>query len=162
VRSFALDALADVPDGCIGRYAGTEGTVWIYVCGRVRADGPITMLTYISLAGEVTYFSYGYDLQWHSGADGTVTTDSSYSWNDAGGSHTTTPVEWGPTYSIDVTLTSPDAMYHGPLTMAVLSDTTSRSVPWECWESSGDWGSERTCGDITDVHIILSGLIGSR
>jgi len=79
VRSFALDALADVPDGCVGRYAGTERTVWIYVCSVIRLTGPVTSLTYISLAGEVTYFSSGYDTHWHRTADGTVTTDSSYS-----------------------------------------------------------------------------------
>jgi len=53
-------------------------------------------------------------------------------------------------------------MYQGPLTMAVQQETISHSLPWECWESIGDWGSERTCSDYTDVHTILSGLIGSR
>ena len=162
VRSFGLDQIASEPDGCVNGYAGTERTVWIYVCGQMRIDGPLTVLMYVSLAGEVTYFSEGYDAQWHRSADGTVTTDSSYSWNYAGGSHTVAPAPWGSTYSVDLVLTSPDAIYHGPLTMAVQVYSTSNNIPWQCWESSGDWGWERTCADLTDSHVIKSGFTGNR
>ena len=162
VRSFGLDQIAIEPDACVDRYAGTERTVWIYVCGHMFLDGPLTVVIYVSMAGEVTYFSEWYDVQWHRAEDGTVTTDSSYSWNYARGSRTIEPAQWGSTYSVDLTLTSPDAIYHGPLTMPVLVDSISNSIPWQCWESSGDWGWERTCADRTDSRVIKSGFTGNR
>lgn len=158
VRSFALDEITSEPDGCVSRYAGTAPTVWLYICQRVRLDGPVTMLTYTSMAGEVTYFSNGYDIQWHTTADGTQTTDSSYSWNDADSSHTVTPTRWGSTYSIDVALSSPDALYQGPLTMTLGTQAVSNSTPWECGEWGGDWGWERYCGDFTDSLVRIGGF----
>jgi len=161
VRSFALDQISSEPDGCLARYPGTEPTVWVYICQRVRLSGPLTTLSYVSTAGEVTYFSTGYDLQWHRTADGTVTTDASYSWNDAGGSHTVTPVRWGSTYSIDVVLASADAIYQGPLTMSLGTETISNSTPWACGEWYADWGWERYCGDTTDSRVIVGGYAES-
>ena len=46
--------------------------------------------------------------------------------------------------------------------MAVQSETMSGGFPWVCYESSGDWGSERTCGDDIDVRVILSGFTSNR
>lgn len=159
VRSLHLDEIAPTqPNGCVSRYAGTEPTVWLYTCQHLSADGPLTTLIYNSLVGEVTYFSIGYDLQWHRASDGTTTTDSSYSWNDAGSSHTGTPIRWGSSYSIDVALTSPDAIYHGPLTVSLRTETISHSTPWECGEWGGDWGWERFCGDTTDERIVIAGF----
>jgi hypothetical protein len=106
----------------------------------------------------VTYFSIGYDLQWHRAPDGSTTTDSSYSWNDAGSSHTGTPIRWGSTYSIDVALTSPDAIYQGPLTVSLRTETVSHSTPWACVEWSGEWGAERYCDATTDERIVIAGF----
>ena len=41
--------------------------------------------------------------------------------------------------------------------MALQRDTTSRSVPWQCTETSGDWGWKRFCFDITDERTIVGG-----
>jgi len=162
VRSFHLDEIASDPNGCVSKYPGTEPTVSLYICQRLTLNGPLTTVRYFSTAGEVTYFSIEYDLQWHRAADGTITTDSSYSWNDAGGSRTGTPVRWGSTYSIDVALTSPDAIYQGPLTASLITQTISNSTPWACGEWSADWGSERWCGDSTDERILIGGYTSNR
>jgi hypothetical protein len=162
VRSFHLDDIASEPNGCVSRYPGTEPTVSLYICQRLTLSGPLTTLRYFSTAGEVTYFSFEYDHEWHRAADGTVTTDSSYSWNDAGGSRTGTPVRWGSTYSIDVALTSPDAIYQGPLTASLITQTISNSTPWACGEWNADWGSERWCGDSTDERILIGGYTSNR
>ncbi len=163
VHSFYFDQIVSGPNGCGSRQAGTEPSVWLFICQSGGPDGPLTTLMYANLTGEVTYFSIGYDLQWHRSADGTVTTDSSYSWNDAGGSRSGTPAQWGSTYSIDVTLTSPDAIYQGPLTVSLrTAETTSNSTPWACWEYTADWGSERFCGDSTDERIVIAGFAEAR
>ncbi len=162
VRSVHLDEIVSGPNGCASRQAGTEPTVSVYICQSLRTDGPLTTLIYVSMAGEVTYFSNGYDLQWHRTEDGTVTTDSSYSWNYTDSSRTGTPIRWGSTYSIDVALTSPDAIYQGPLTVSLRTETTSNSSPWECWEWNADWGSERFCGDSTDERILIVGYMNNR
>ena len=158
VRSFHLEQIASEPSGCIARYPGTETTVWLYICQLNRLDGPFTTLTYTRTAGEVTYFSVGYDLQWHRTEDGTTTTDASYSWNDADVSRTGTPMRWGSTYSVEVTLASPDTIYQGPLTIPLNTHTESHSTPWECDERSGDWGWERFCADTIDVHTLIEGF----
>jgi hypothetical protein len=157
-RAFHLDEIASAPDGCVSRYAGTEPSLWLYICQKNRLDGPLTTLTYTNLVGEVTYFSAGYDLQWHRGADGTSTTDASYSWNDAGGSRSGTPVRWGSSYTVDVTLASLTTIFQGPLTIPLNTQTISNSTPWQCGEWEGDWGSERFCGDTTDVRILMGGF----
>jgi len=162
VRSFALDEIASEPNGCVARYAGTGPTVWLYICQRLGLNGPLTTLSYVSTAGEVTYFSNGYDVQWHGAADGTQTIDSSYSWNYAESFHTVAPLRWGSTYSIDVALSSSDAIYQGPLTMSLATQTISHSTPWQCGEWGGDWGWERFCGDSTDSRVIIEGRTSNR
>jgi len=162
VHSFHLDEIASEPNGCIFRYAGTEPTVWLYICQRLTLNGPLTTLRYTRLAGEVTYFSIGYDLQWHRAADGTTTTDSSYSWNGSDSSRTGAPARWGSTYSIDVALTSPDAIYQGPLTVSLVTETISHSTPWTCGEGGGDWEPERFCGDTTDERVLMGGYTSNR
>jgi len=159
VHSFYFDQIVSGPNGCGIRQA-TEPAVWLFICQSGGPDNPLTVLMYANLAGEVTYFSIGYDLQWHRSADGTITTDSSYSWNDANGSRNGTPVQWGSTYSIDVELTSPDAIYRGPLTASIQTvEATSNNIPWECFEGKiTDWDSERFCGDSTDERIVLAGF----
>jgi hypothetical protein len=162
VRSFHLDQIASEPNSCVERYPGTEPTVSVHICQRLAPDGALTTLRYFNRVGEVTYFSMEYDRQWHSSADGTITTDSSYSWNYADGSRTGTPVQWGSTFSVDVTLTSPDAIYQGPLTVSLLTQTISKSLPWACGEWIADWGSERWCGDSTDEQILIGGYTSNR
>ena len=154
VRSFYLDEITSEPNGCVWRYAGTDPAVRLYICQHTLS----TELFYVRLAGEVTYFSLGYDLQWHRAADGTTTTDSSYSWNGSDTTRTGAPMRWGSTYSVDVVLTEPDAIYQGPLTVALRTETISNSTPWACWEYQDDWGSERFCGDSTDERILIAGF----
>ena len=163
VHSFFFDQIVSGPNGCGVRQA-TEPAVWLFICQSGLPDNPLTVLFYANLSGEVTYFSIGYDLQWHRSADGTVTTDSSYSWNDAGGSRNGTPVRWGSTYSIDVELTSPDAIYRGPLTASIQTvEATASNTPWECFEgTTADWGWERFCGDSTDERTELAGFAEAR
>lgn len=158
VRSFYLDEITSEPNGCVWRYAGTDPAVRLYICQHTL----LTELFYVRLAGEVTYFSIGYDLQWHRAADGTTTTDSSYSWNDSGTTRTGAPMRWGSTYSVDVVLTEPDAIYQGPLTVSLRTETISNSTPWACWEYTADWGSERFCADSTDERILIEGFAEAR
>jgi hypothetical protein len=163
VHSFYFDQIVSGPNGCGIRQA-TEPSVWLFICQSGLADNPLTVLFYANLSGEVTYFSIGYDLQWHRSEDGTVTTDSSYSWNVADGSRSGTPARWGSTYSIDVALTSADAIYQGPLTASIQTvENTSNNIPWECFErNTADWGWERFCGDSTDEWIELAGFAEAR
>ena len=158
VRSFYLDEITSEPNGCVWRYAGTDPAVRLYICQHTL----LTELFYVRLAGEVTYFSIGYDLQWHRAADGTTTTDSSYSWNGSDTTRTGAPMRWGSTYSVDVVLTEPDAIYQGPLTVSLRTDTTSNSTPWACYEGMGDWGSERFCEDSTDERMLIEGFAEAR
>jgi len=157
LRSFTLDDIGTA--ACFGRSAGTDEFAWFQICSIRRPDGSgITMLRYQTAAGEVTYFSRGYDVSWHQSPDGTVTTDSSYSWNRSDTSNTNNAVPWGATYTVDLTLTAGDTVYRGPLTMMLQRDTTlSQSQPWLCNESSGDWGWKRYCEEYTDLRVIVSG-----
>ena len=158
VRSFYLDEITSELGGCVWRYAGTDPAVRLYICQHTLS----TELFYVHLAGEVTYFSVGYDVQWHRAADGTTTTDSSYSWNGSETTRTGTPMRWGSTYTVDVVLTEPDAIYQGPLTVPLRTETISNNTPWACFEYSDEWGSERFCGDSTDERILIAGFAAVR
>ena len=157
LRSFTVDDIGTA--ACFGRSVGTNQIAMFYLCSVRRPDGSgTTVLRYQTAAGDVTYFSRGYDVSWHQSPDGTATTDSSYSWNRSGTSNTNNGVPWGATYTVDVTLTAGDTVYHGPLTMMLQRDTMlSESQPWHCNESSGDWGWKRSCEEYTDLRVFVSG-----
>ncbi len=161
LRSTTLDTI-DVP-GCVTRYAGTQQLVFFYVCTAPDSpDGGFGLiLMYQSAAGEVTYFSRGYDMSWHQGPDGTVVTDASYSWNRSETiTGTNPPAPWGSTYTVDVALTSGGTLYAGPLTMTLQRDSTGYSFDWQCSEFTGDFGWTRFCQEYTDRRYTTSGYAG--
>jgi hypothetical protein len=164
LRSVALDNFELGPQGCILQVVGADRNVYVNICSTRQTDGSgRTVVQYQSFAGEVTYFSRGYDLAWHRSEDGSVTTDSSYSWNDrATVSQTGSPAQWGATYTIDVTVTSGMQVFHGPATMALMRDTASHGIPWFCLDTAGDWGTKRECGELTDLTVKVSGYVNVR
>ncbi len=156
LRSFTLDEIG--PAACVLSSAGTDQIVWFQICSSRRPDGSGTaMLRYQSGAGEVTYFSRGYDTSWHQSPDGTVTTDSSYSWNRSDTLRTNVAVPWGASYTVDVTLIAGDTIYRGPVTMMLQRQTIVDSRPWRCNESTGDFGWSRYCEGYTDSRAFVSG-----
>ena len=151
--------------GCAMQLAGSPLVVWLQICSSGTATGAgTTVLQYGSATGDVTYFSRGFDTAWHKSPDGTVVTDDSYSWNDSAASHRSippaldsAPTAWGASYEVEVTVVSGDTIFRGPLTMALQHDTVSRSTPWQCTESSGEWGWKRFCFALTDERAVVSG-----
>lgn len=161
LSSATLDSI-DV-SGCVTRYAGTEHVVFFYICtGLGTPESNLGMiLMYQRAAGEVTFFSRGYDVSWHQGPDGTVVTDASYSWNYSDRLVLTNPpAAWGSTYTVEVSLMSGDAMYTGPLTMTLQRVSTGYSFDWQCSEFVGDFGWRRICQDYVDMSVTTSGYAG--
>jgi len=167
IRSIVLNEIgyAGSFGGCAMELAGSPLVIWLQICSSGIPGGPgLTTVQYGSATGDVTYFSRGFETAWHATEDGAVTTDDSYSWNDAAASHRSipptvdsAPAEWGATYDVDVTIVSGDTIFRGPLTMSLQREVMSRSVPWQCIDSSGDWGWRRFCGDIIDERVIVAG-----
>ena len=169
VRAVVLNGIGvgGSSGGCAMEFAGSPLVLWLQICSHTSgtSDGAgFTSLQYGTATGDVTYFSRGFDAAWHQSPDGTVTTDESYSWNDSASSHRSVPptvdsapAEWGATYDVDVTVVSGDTIFRGPLTMVLQRRTVSRSVPWQCTEAGGDWGWRRSCFDLTDERVVVSG-----
>lgn len=164
LRTLALDNFDLGPAGCTLQVFGTDRNMYLNICSTRQTDGSgRTVVMYQSFAGEVTYFSRGYDTSWHRSEDGSVTTDSSYSWNDRTTvSQSGSPVTWGSTYTIDVTLTSGTNVFRGPATMPLTRSTASRGIPWTCQDTAGDWGTKRECGELTDTTVTVSGYVTVR
>ena len=90
-------------------------------------------------------------------------TDSSYSWNQTGtASQTGNPAQWGATYTIDVAVTSGTQIFRLPATMPLMRTTESHGIPWICYDTAGEWGTKRECGELTDLRVSVSGYVTVR
>jgi hypothetical protein len=138
-----------------GRVADeADVTIYVDVCVRPGASGPVTSITYSRYVGTVTYFSSRYDAAWYETPEGDVPVYT-YSYNQHDSSSTGPLSILGNTYRFEVTLINGTVAYRKPVSFAIGGVQTTMDVnyPLACQESSDPlFGYEKVCDEFIN-HI---------